>query len=768
MGVLTMMDTILPPPVSGPTEQSVQSDTQQSSTKLTTDTDNVVTTVRTQNFISSIIASMKQGEDQNVDQYLRKPVRLANGLMLTTDNTTMFLGSVPNILLDEVSKAAKLRNIYLARPDMVFTLQVNASRFQQGRYILAFIPSGGVPPSAHDSAWYRMHNANKTTITQCPHVEIDLSQQTMVTLRIPFSSSALYVNSNPAQRRGWTNGNLVLVPYSALQTGPTGTPSCAYTIWGSLVDTHLAGAVSQSGEREKKADDLQQSYPLSTVKVNEFPTLDFEKPSWWLDHLSNGLRSLGYSKPNISKPVIRMDRRPFVYANTADSASQAVPLGMSSDNCVIVPSGLGNPDIDEMSIDFIKTRYAYYTTHTWDGSQPPGTLLRSWLHNPFSYFTPLPPGVVFTPVGMLARHFKYWKGGVRFRIKLVKTEFHSGRFALSYMPTDGRAPGATPSLDDTSVLWREIVDIRQTSELEVCLPYVSTDPWKDSANDGSCGVLYMHVVDTLICPETVPFSLSVIAEVCGDDDMQFSMPGAELLWTPFAPALPQSGYKSLGCDMLGDNEASDEAEVHDIGEKFTTIQQILLRSERLVLSAGFFNVVSLNPGTTLVKVSPYALQAAHVSGGGTVTRSTFNPDSLSRWSMCYVYGTGSINFGLKQTESPVYDLEVSPGYTANGAVEMVNAGGVGAIGVGTYPFVQAVEGSTTWTNLPMYCKMLARPNAVLIKNSALGNIAAGQSVGEPLIEAYSLSATGNRPFAFYRSVGDDYRLSYWVGTVPTL
>lgn len=744
---------------------SVTGDSQQGSTKLTTDTDRMSVEPKTINLIKQIIEATKQGDDSSIMDFLSKPQRLASGLFSTSDNSTLQLLQVPSIMLDNPIIAKKLANVAWSRADIEITLTVNATRFQQGRYILAFIPNGGVPSSAHENVWYRMHNANKMTLTQCPHVEIDLSQQTTVSLKIPFYSSSLFIRNDSAKRIGIFNGNIVLVPYAPLKVGPASPNSASYTIWGSFTDIHLAGVVAQSGEREKEAENIQQKY----VSGGTFPSLAASKPSWWLDFVADGARSLGHSKPNISKPIQRMDRKPMVYTNTSDAANSAAPLGVSSDNCVVTPTGLGTVNEDEMSIDFIKTRFAYWKSFLWTPSDNIGNQLYAITHNPMEFYENISGGYTFPPITLLTRSFKYWRGGMVFRFKLVKTEFHSGRLAFSYNPGDQRAGLPNLSLDNTLPLWREVIDIRETSEFAFCVPYIHPDAWRLTKNDTGVGTLLIHVVDALICPETVTPSITVIIEVAGDEDFEVAMPLMELQWTPVAPPSAQSGYKSLGCDELGNKTLTNLVELHTIGEKITSIKQLLLRSQRLIPSAGFRNYPTYDMGTNGLVISPYAISVDN-QGLLTKTQSLYTADSISLWSPCFVYSAGGMNFGIKQTETSL-DLDIVPSFNLGGCVDITNTGtqiltNGRPVGTGVYSHIYSVEGSMAWVSLPMYCRAYARPNAVFTKNTEFGNISTTQSVDEPTITVYSFTSAGPKTFAFYRSCCDDFILTGWLGTVP--
>ena len=136
-------------------------------------------------FITGLIA----GSSQTIVDFLERPSVVSYGSFTTADVGLLFIADAVELL--STNKKSKLQNIYTLKFDVQVTLQVNADRFQQGRYILAWLPTGGGTSPSIGGAnlqWRNMHICNLTKITQLPHVEIDLATQTHVTLTIPWTT----------------------------------------------------------------------------------------------------------------------------------------------------------------------------------------------------------------------------------------------------------------------------------------------------------------------------------------------------------------------------------------------------------------------------------------------------------------------------------------------------------------------------------------------------------------------------------------------------
>lgn len=189
------------------------------------------------------------GSTPDIKQFLAKPTKILQGDLTATDTPTTFSNiACTEALVTSPVYSQKLNGVMSLRFTTVVTLQVNANKFQQGRYILAFVPTGGASPngtSPDDSVttWINMHRQNKTQITQLPHVEIDINKTTEVQLRIPYQSafSAYAFNNCLAGVPSFGDpGVFFLYPYSPLVSA-AGSVSAGFTLWVHYEDVETFG-----------------------------------------------------------------------------------------------------------------------------------------------------------------------------------------------------------------------------------------------------------------------------------------------------------------------------------------------------------------------------------------------------------------------------------------------------------------------------------------------------------------------------------------------
>jgi hypothetical protein len=690
----------------------------------------------------------------------------------------------------------KLDAVQMFRADMIVRLVVNATRFQQGRLILAWLPSGGSPISA-STPWAKMHMSGVGPLIQKHHVELDLSQQTEVSLLIPYQSINPFRNVvQPAEISDL--GLLVLRPYSPLVTGTGGGSDCPFTLWFNFTNITLSGATLQAGIQTIERASISSgvvSGPAGIVAqaatlLGKIPLLtSIMRPvSWAASLLEATAKHLGFSRPIVLGAIVRHDRSKFFGMTNSEGTIAAVPLGLSSENEIAVVTGAAATEFDQMSFAFIKSQFGVAGNASWSTATAPGTTLVTLGHNPFNFFQAVSNGFSFAPVTFLSRNFSYWRGGLVFRFKFVKTEFHSGRLAFSYFPRDSALTTANPSLQDTNPLWREIIDVRTTCEVEFCVPYISEQLWKPCDNASSVGSLVVHVVETLNAPTAAPSSITILVEVAGAEDLSFALPKAELNWQPYSPATLQASYMKRECAPLGEASVPDVVHAHTMGELIFSVRQLLKGASFRMTTA---TVVS---SAVTVPNAPYA-DGTIYSGGvirpfmqriaetvGVTNFDTVHIDRIDRWGSCYAFSSGSVLLCFHPvqytTGTATTPVDLTPTYVqivpdtaplaAPGNLGVTDFGNASPpAGLNSYLHHPNPDGSGFIVSVPGYSRFLGRSTASLLSSTtATVNDRLTRNIAVlvyPVRSGTPVPTTYN----YSRIAGDDLSFTGWVG-VPLM
>jgi hypothetical protein len=737
-------------------------------------------------FLSSLYSGMRINSQQTIIDFLRKPIVLDDGIFQSSDTSTTFpLFHLFDTVITNPLWTDKVRGFLGIRCTTVFTLQVNATRFIQGRYMLNFYPTCGAAGSKADDK-LGMHYFSLETRTQSPGIQIDLNCETQVTLRIPFISSQQFYPlvklSDASDDRAI--GFVRVHPYVNANLA---TP---YTLLCHLEDVELFGpTVPQMGSKSVQFDEQKKAgigpvetnlrlVSRSTAVLSNIPTLaPFMAPTTLFVDMAAKIASIwGWSKPSIVTPQIPVFRHRGFQNPNVDGGDVSAKLSLSVKNEIGQSGAVFGTSLDEMSFDYIKTIPSYFRQVTWSNQAKEALIFNlSVRPNEFSNgYSDNGNGIyVELPCSVWKHRFKMYRGSFNFTIKAVKTEFHSGRLAIVYIPID--PSGADPSISYPLTYYanRTIIDIRYGNEWTFNLPFVSSNPWLRT--DQYYGKFQIYVENPLQFPPTVTSSVTLLIEVSGGDDLEYAVPYPGVTdYVPYHPSAPQAGqYECFNFETpiggaISHSKESTQA-LACIGEQFTSVRQILKRME---MRARLTTLATNN----VVSVLPYAVGI--VEGRGTAGTPTFpflQADSYAFFAPMFAMARGSMRIkfydpapgasgscnvyiqDLLTYTIPEMRADTNDSTGRNGPASFMG---------GMSVQVPVNDGLTGEVQIPMYTTSFAFPTADTFIMGNLGyngtntprSIVCLSSTGSPNVKA---------PFPL-RGVGDDFSFGYFISCVPMI
>jgi hypothetical protein len=754
---------------------------------------------------------------QSIISFLAKPVIAQQGSFSVTDTASTFAAVPAHVPFQNDIHADKIRGFLGLRFDLVIRLVVNASRFQAGRYMIVWNPYGGTDYTLKFAAMKTARIFRLTQRTTMPHAEIDISCDTELEFVIPYSNSLNFCPSALFTNAAFTYGSIgeaQIFPYSALNA-VTGATTCSYTMYYSMRNVSLYGAaVPQSSgfsvsRRNKSYQNREQlssgmgpiSSTLATVSeslniLSRVPLVSSyaRTTAWFADRMAKTAEVFGFSKPTNLEHPQRVTKNVFHYISSVDGPDQSMPLALSYKNEVAVLAADSPTDLDEMDLNFIASIPAYVQTQTWTTAQTAGTQLASIPVTPlFGSFAQVINGatvITDAPCSFVSRYFKYWRGSVVFKFKIVRTEFHSGRLVFSFNPVfSDISANVTPSYTDTNYVHREVVDIREHTEVCLTIPYISPAPFTECIpknGNGAIGNLTVHVVDALVCPATVATSISIMVEIAAGPDMQWSFPVPNTI-SPYMNAVPQSGtfrqgntYDSV-CNILvktiGSMTVKDDNDLSAllcVGEKVSSFRTMVKKPWALT-QAG-----AQTPGI-MAAVVPFMTSVVSRAAVTNQIPGT-NPDLYSVLSTMYVYSRGSVRIkildsnaiptiGASMTVMQNFAPPTPPTQVATtGAVTYTGATAVNIIS-GMMPLQTNLIEQGVEFQVPPYYKLPMRVNVDTYTNGVLpysgqDGTNVYQHVPEVYVYRFMTDFTTTQNPRFWRSMGDDGNFSYFLSCPP--
>jgi hypothetical protein len=357
---------------------------------------------------------------------------------------------------------------------------------------------------------------------------------------------------------------------------------------------------------------------------------------------------------------------------------------------------------------------------------------------------------------------------MRFRFKLVKNEFYSGRISVAFQPY---GTGGTNNAVEANqeLLNRVVVDIRETSQFDIEVPYVSHLLYQGGHE--FIGRLMITVIDPLVAPSSVPSAVSFIVEICAAADMEYAWmmsPPIEL----YAPAVVQADYEIFPLTRLGESVSSSSIRpaVAAMGEKAESLRQVAK-----VFTPLMWNGSPGVPGNATWDFQPFWINYVHqvTTNATTLTRGQFYGDNFSLITGCYAGTTGSVRVQAFQDVVEFGPMFVGLTGGAQTPSRMLSYGGNDFVNAKLFRTVFDPKSETyVDVNVPSFQVTAGRSvPALLFSDDAVttyGPTAPGAVYTGVTIRRYVVNQTGADFFyQFARQASDDWNCYHWVST-PTV
>lgn len=739
------------------------------------------------------ISVLKQNDthaQHTIESFLARPVLVsAFDWNITQGQTTQVLGlNLDSMLTASAVWQQKLSGYGLLKATIILRVQINASPMNAGALLFTHKPGRSTTPYTYKT------RRSLASLSQLPSVVMDAQQREME-FEIPYVAPVRYYTLG-AIPPVYAWGDVDAYVYSPLTNGTGGTTEVLASIWMHLKDVELANPiVGQMGrgtfKATKKSPTEQEVRPVSTVlsavstmatSLSAIPLLSsVTGPVAWFTNIAAGVASsFGWSKPALQTTGERVIVGSHFGSQNVHCVDNSQQLAPSIDNSIRIMDDLGRYDVDEMSINFIKTRWVYIDQFDWATTQGLGERLWLTVLSPFALPRNITNATVgdysftqssLTPVGLLGRLFKKYRGGFCLRFRILKTPMHTGRLAVSFLPTKDTTT-AGPSFDQTDFLLKHMVDVTEGNEICLAFPYMHPESFIDS--DVPIGKVYVDVINALRCPEVVSNTINVVVEARALDDMEFQEPTQVAL----QPIVAQ-----MGVNLEGETEQIVESSIgnsqtktmsglsqYTTGEQLGSLLQLLKRYYRLqgLRMSAFLNVAprirkSFNPFMT----SPYTVRA------GNFDQIEIGGDYLTLFSSMYLFARGGLRIRFFSdgdnrnvatwidvpAKTSIASTSTVPNWDPSLSVELNMANNAGIS-----PCVNNTFYGGFSVQCPAYCDNYARYTEVRPSSFVTPP---PYSLTYESIGKLSDAPEDQYRLHLYRSCADDFQLAYWLG-VPDL
>lgn len=546
----------------------------------------------TEGVYESIAPSIELGE------FLRRPTRIATYAWTSawTDQTLYpwkeFLTATPI--------ANKLQNFPYLRGKLKLKYVINCSPFFYGAMRAVYQPLYG--NTGTRVATSGTPGSPLIPYSQFPGVWIYPQTNSGGEMELPFFYHRDYVPLASASTLQFM-GRVIMTDFVPLASANgTSTSGCTITVYAWMEDVHLAGMTSQlilqsdeydeaSGVVSRPAAILSNwaQYLEKAPVIGRFATAT----KIGMNAVSKIATLFGWTNVPIVSSVMPFKNLPFHDLASAEISQPVVKFTLDPKAEIsVAPYMVGLSGEDELAISNFIHRDSYLTSFSWATTDAPDKLFFSSVVNPLLYDRGTADAnntlaINMTPMCLVARMFRFWRGDIIFTFRIIASKFHKGRFRIHWEPYG--VPSSTNDISNTTLT--KVVDVDSNMDVEFRVPYMQTIPWlehmhqgdvyttnrwstgavKTPSKDDDNGSLVVRCVNNLSAPVDSA-AITVMVFVRGAENMQFANPID--ITQRFSYLVPQAG------DEFEDISPDDEnLYLKNWGEPILSLRKLMRRSQ---------------------------------------------------------------------------------------------------------------------------------------------------------------------------------------------
>jgi hypothetical protein len=750
------------------------------------------------------IATMPSDYETKYDtikDFLAKPYLLTQfqWTSASAENANLHFFDIGPLLTSVTAWEAKRRGFELIRGTFNLRVQVNCSPFQAGKLLIHYLPNCA-DRIAIDSTHLSRYNLDIIQKYQHPHIDLD-ARDTVAIMSIPYISPTPWFD---VKEGAYDWGRVFVDVVCPFKSGASGILNAEVTLFGYWTDVELCAPIvpqsdnsesttkfSTSKNTERKESTFKISDGLQAVRsaasslsAIPFLTGTMETLAWVANCASQVASIFGWSKPRLNDAPQIMARQPFRYVGTSDGPDVSQPVALIHNNAIKRSSDYAITRKDEMSLKYLLKVPTYLGRKTWTTALSSGTLLFSQALAPsqaYKQSTKTTGAHVMTynmgaPLYYLSNAFKYYRGSMSLKIQFAKTIFHSGKLLITFTPS--WTAFVAPTVSTSIYSLREIIDVREQSEIELNFPYLLARPYLEQ--NQPIGTVHVYILNDLRCPETVAQEIDLIYFITAGDDFEYQVPQGDRGDSLF-PYTPQSNNAetiiSSGIAESAIKSASTMYSQKSIGEHFCSVKQLLNRNSQLQPS------VSLTYASTLIAAYPWLCSGvSNNNTTGVLTRYTFYPDAFSIIAPMYNYFRGGARWQVISDAPSNLSMMNIPGFCKDNATDFSTTAAQVALGLNVAPTFTGSPNKTivpfqtpvptgshigsAFLQVPYYNKFPV--SFVQTMNGGTTNYMTADETVPDSSAIFTSPVNFGTTTILERSFADDFQLSFFIGCPPLL
>jgi hypothetical protein len=563
-------------------------------------------------YMAAIDSGSASDQTENMDlvKFLSRPVRIATFTWNESDAVATSHTYNPwNLFFTDTRVQYKLNNFSFIQCKLKIKILINASPFYYGSMYCGYQPLPALTPSSIVSS---TGTQQLIPYSQRPCVWLSPQHNQGAEMELPFFYYKNWLNAQSAS--DMTNmGQLTFLNYTALQSanGVTGDGvSIAVYAWAE--DVKLSGpSVGLATQSLEVQGDEYGKGPVSSVASAIASAAGYFKNIPVIGKFATATQMGASAVSSIAKlfgftnvPVIADTQpfrpEPFPKMASTDIGFPIEKLTLDAKNeLTIDPTAIGLKAEDEMAISSLVQRDSYLCTATWASSSAVDTILFAsavcpMLQDQTAQATTLT--FYQTPMAWLSSMFLHWRGDIIFKFKVIASVYHKGRLRISFDPAGSNTENIYTDANSANVVFTEIVDLGDTNEVEMRIPfqqaypflltqnYLTAPQWWSTSSSPSFsgsptlnnGVITVRV-QTILTSPTASSSVSILVHVRAADNFELANPrdlqnSASMFQVQSAESPSVSTVVGTGLPNV-----NEQRNLVHFGERVLSLRQLLRR-----------------------------------------------------------------------------------------------------------------------------------------------------------------------------------------------
>ena len=551
---------------------------------------------------------LANNSDADLGDFLARPVLISTSawavgsdLNFTIDPWSLYMGT------NTVEK--KLDNYYLFRGDLRLRIQINGNPFYYGQVVCAYHPlftRDDYYPGTVNNA---KADVRLMALSQMPNVMLDPTEAQGGVLQCDYFYPSNYITLTGSDRSDL--GRLHLRSMQNLRHANGGTQALNISVFAYMENVVLTVPTAQTFQSEYTKKPVSAVASTVAKVAGAFKNLPVIGPyakatEQVATTLGSAARSLGYSRPPVLEPPIRVSRDTIgqMSATNMDEVVNKLSLDVKQE-LSIDPRVTGAKPVDEMALSYILQKESYLTQFLWNVDDTTGAFLWNAAITPTlgTLSTTSEGGVPMvgtTPMSHVAPLFRFWTGEIKFRFVVVASKYHQGRIRVTIDP-DPVVGVSAP----WNTAYSQVIDISETREFEIDANWMRKNTFAEvrppfvqdhsgtiqlgASSTETNGLIRVEVLNELTTPSTGGDDIKIMVYVRGGESLQF-----------MGPANIQADNKTVYYQSLQSevtlkvaSEGAEKTSDHTLdvygGESVTSVRQLLRRYNFYRLVAGTNN-----------------------------------------------------------------------------------------------------------------------------------------------------------------------------------